>query len=198
MPNYTYNSNVPAASDNPSVSQGQMQTNCNSIASIVDVDLYGFGDNNGGTHQQVTFPLSNVPGAQTNPQGVEYTGPGQASSVVDLKFRNQNGIFLLNCVRAFAYCSGTAGGIIGSQSQNVTSVVRSSAGVYNVTMPAGTVSGSDYIVLISSTIRNASTSFMIPNYGNLTPTTFQVKTVQADSPGGLKDPTNFSFVVLQV
>src|SRR6266849_4452913 len=61
MPNYTYTGNIPAAGNNPSNDQPNMQTNTNSIASIVNVDLYGFGNNNGGTHQQVTFSGNNVP-----------------------------------------------------------------------------------------------------------------------------------------
>lgn len=59
----TYNLNIPAAANNPSVDQPNMQTNTNSINSLVAVDHYTFADNPYGTHKQITFPNNNSPGA---------------------------------------------------------------------------------------------------------------------------------------
>jgi len=50
---FTYNENIPAANNNPSVDQPNMQTNTNSIDSIIDVDHFSFETNFDGTHKQV-------------------------------------------------------------------------------------------------------------------------------------------------
>lgn len=55
MPNLTYTNSIPLGTDNPSVSQGQMKTNCESVNSLVNVDLIGFNDNNGGFHSKSTY-----------------------------------------------------------------------------------------------------------------------------------------------
>lgn len=52
MPFIPYNTNIPAANNNPSVDQPDMQENTNSTESWVAVDHYGFNDNNGGLHKQ--------------------------------------------------------------------------------------------------------------------------------------------------
>lgn len=80
MPNYTYNSNIPAATDNPSTSQGQMQTNCNSVESILDVDLIGFGDNDGGYHQKSTYVVQGSDPGSASGQVVEYSKTANSSS----------------------------------------------------------------------------------------------------------------------
>jgi hypothetical protein len=55
MTNYTYNPSIPAAANNPSDDQEPMQTNYASIAGILNIDMVGFGDNNGGYHKQITY-----------------------------------------------------------------------------------------------------------------------------------------------
>ncbi len=56
MPNFTYSINVPAASHNPSADQPIMQTNTNSIDSIITIDHFGFNDNQGGWHKNIHQP----------------------------------------------------------------------------------------------------------------------------------------------
>ena len=69
MPFYIYEDNIPFASNNPSVDQPKMQTNTNSIDSIIAVDHHTFNDNDGGTHKQVQ--LSATPGINgTVPSGL--------------------------------------------------------------------------------------------------------------------------------
>jgi hypothetical protein len=72
--NLDYNLGIPAAGDNPSFDQGLMQTNTNSIGALITVDHYGFKDNFGGYHKQVTLPaLLAIPGTITIGMGVLYT-----------------------------------------------------------------------------------------------------------------------------
>jgi|TARA_R110000868_G_scaffold11599_2_gene56661 hypothetical protein len=55
MPNYTYITNIPASSNNPSADQPNMQINTNSIDDIIEVDHFSFNDNLGGYHKQVNL-----------------------------------------------------------------------------------------------------------------------------------------------
>lgn len=61
MPFFSYNTGIPAANNNPSVDQPNMQTNTNSINSILNVDHYNFNDNEGGHHRQTTFVDQTIP-----------------------------------------------------------------------------------------------------------------------------------------
>lgn len=74
MPNYIYTTNIPFATNNPSTDQPNMQTNTNSINSILLIDHYGFNDNNGGLHKQVQMPtLASIPGSLMSGEGTLYT-----------------------------------------------------------------------------------------------------------------------------
>src|SRR5271154_5588484 len=55
MPSFTYTTNIPVAGNDPSVDQPNMTTNTNSIASILDEDMIGFGNANGGYHSKITY-----------------------------------------------------------------------------------------------------------------------------------------------
>ena len=95
MPNYPYMSNIPAAGNNPSNDQPNMQINTNSISSILNVDLYGFENTNGGTHQQVTFPTAS-PGSYSpsGDAGVLYVADDLAAHA-QLFFKNALNTFQL-------------------------------------------------------------------------------------------------------
>lgn len=94
MPNFTYTRDIPAGNLTPAQNRPNMEINTNSSDSIWDVDHYGFNDNNGGTHQKITFPLNiSDPGAGpftpliftkndafTIPQLFYYTGTSAQSS----------------------------------------------------------------------------------------------------------------------
>ena len=76
MPNYTYTRDIPNGPNNPSADQPIMQTNANSTDSILDIDLYGFNDNNGGFHQKSTYVVQGsdpVPLNTDGAQGIVYT-----------------------------------------------------------------------------------------------------------------------------
>ncbi len=55
MANWVYTRDTPFASHNPSADQPVMQTNTNSIDSLIQEDHFGFNDNNGGLHKQSTY-----------------------------------------------------------------------------------------------------------------------------------------------
>lgn len=61
MPNFAYTIDIPATNNDPSVDQPPMKINTNSIKSIIDVDHFSFGNNNGGFHKKVTMFNSVAP-----------------------------------------------------------------------------------------------------------------------------------------
>lgn len=195
---FTFNTAIPAANNNPSVDQPDMLVNNQSTDAIINVDHISFNAMNGGQHKQVTFNNVAAPGAQINPQSILYTVAGIASSNVDMRFRNQNKIFPVNLIRAYGFIDGAAGGIIASQSINVTSAVRNSAGDYTITLEASTVATADFGVLITSTPRPVpalnpmSANYVITGIG-----TFRILIYDLFT-NSRQDPTNFSFVVLQL
>jgi hypothetical protein len=193
MSNFTYTTGIPATNNNPSNDQPNMQTNNDNNALIWDVDHVGFNAANGGTHDQVTFSSKNTPGAQTDPVSTLYTGSGTASSVAEVSYRNQNGTFLMSGIKAFALCSSS--GITNSQSSNVTSVVRNSDGNYTITLTAGAVASSSFIVIVSCDSAPAAGGSLYPNYTITGTGTFNLlfyisRTVTTD-------PASFSFIVMQ-
>ncbi len=50
---FTYTTGIPAAGNNPSVDQPKMQTNTNSINSLIAVDHFTFSSGNAGAHNRV-------------------------------------------------------------------------------------------------------------------------------------------------
>lgn len=56
MTNWVYTRDIPFASHNPSSDQPTMQTNTNSIDSLIEEDHYSFNDNNGGYHKVIRLP----------------------------------------------------------------------------------------------------------------------------------------------
>jgi len=61
MPFFDYFDNIPFRTHNPSVDQPNMQTNTNSIDSIIAVDHYSFETNSDGWHKQSTYPVQTAP-----------------------------------------------------------------------------------------------------------------------------------------
>lgn len=191
---FSYNNLVPATNNNPSVDQPDMLINTQSIDSIVNVDHVSFNAASGGTHKQVTFSSKNAAGAQVDPQSVLFTGSGTASTVSQMFYKTQNATMQISAVRAWAFCDG-AGGILASQSSNVTSVTGS-GGNYNITLSANAVSSANFAVICSSTAAAVGGDRLIAFYGITGVGTFALQTSKTD--GTLKAPTSFSFIVLQI
>lgn len=63
MPSFSYITGIPLATNSPSTDQPNMQTNTNSINSIIGVDHYSFGSagSKDGFHKQVTLPVESLP-----------------------------------------------------------------------------------------------------------------------------------------
>lgn len=106
----TYTTNIPASNHNPSNDQPLMETNTNSIYTIIGIDHFGFNDSNayGGWHQQVTYPVTRSDPSPL-PSGVAsmlYTKT--ISGVAQLFFANANGT---NAVGGFSTLASTNGGV---------------------------------------------------------------------------------------
>jgi len=83
MPNITYNLGIPAAGNNPSTDQPNMQTNNDANDTIWNVDHYGFNLSNGGYHQQATFTQSGgIPSTAAANLGVLYVKSDGSTSQI--------------------------------------------------------------------------------------------------------------------
>jgi hypothetical protein len=199
---FSYNTGVPAAPNNPSVDQPEMLINCESINSILAVDHVTFNTSgtgtpgsSGGQHLQVTFNGKNVPsGLPTDPLSIIYSNSGTASTISQLFFSNQNSIFHLSPIRAWAYVN-SAGVINASQSFNVSAITHPSAGNYNVTLTANAVSSANFAVVVTSSVSSTFTA-RIPNVSVTGTGTFTC--TFSSTTGSNADPQNFSFIVLQI
>ena len=208
MPNLTYTLGRPAENISPSAQRASMETNNDNNATIWTVDHYGFNDNDGGLHEQVTLPNNNAGATQTGASSVVFSSVGVADPTSSqLDFKNSLGgasavNYILSSIKAWALCSGPAGGIISSQSFNVTSVTRSSAGIYVVVMPSNVVATADYAVFIGTTNCN-SAPVADSCFGTLatdlaapTTTAFTIRTFRQGLTSA--DPVKFWFAVVQI
>ena len=194
-----YYTDIPAGSHTPGRDRPLMTTNTNSINSIIAIDHYTFGTGSDGKHKQITFAGENAAGAQTDPASAAYTAPGTASSVADLRFRNQNGVFPLSCIRAFGTCANTGvGAVVPTNSFNVASCTTG-GGNLNVTLTAGAVTGTSYIVLATSQRQvglPSGNDQIATVYSIDSATLFHITTVNVLT-GTLANTTLISFIVLQ-
>lgn len=196
MTNFSFNANIPGANNDPADDQSLMQTNFSSTSGIVAIDHVGFNTANGGQHLQVTLPGNNVPGAQSGLASTIYSNAGTAHNTTSqLFFKNADVAYQISPVRAWGFCN--TGGVIASQSVNVTSVSRSGAGNYVVTLTAGAVTTSNFAVIVSSTMNSAVTGGSIAGYTITGPGTFQLN-FRSLTAASAVDPDNFSFLVLQL
>lgn len=98
MPTFSYNLNIPAGPNNPSNDQPLMQTNTNSINSIIGVDHFSFGTGKDGFHQQVTLPVGGIPSSSIN-QGVLFTQNTTPGSALFATFDNTGHSYQLTTQR---------------------------------------------------------------------------------------------------
>ena len=86
----TYYSGIPGSSDVPSTSQGQMQTNFNTLSSQFGNDHFTFGSGtNAGFHKQITFAANESPSTPTESTSYLYTTV--VSAVSQLSYLNSSG-----------------------------------------------------------------------------------------------------------
>lgn len=148
-----YYVNIPAAANNPSNDQPLMETNTNSASQLWLQDHYGFKDNLGGQHKQVTFSKGsvgdNVPGAQSGANSVAYTNAGLADATLPQSlFMNRNGSFPMSAIRAFGVFPLVASGLTtpAANYYNINPSVAVSGNTYTVTLTANATS-SDNVAL---------------------------------------------------
>ena len=96
MSTFSYNTGVPAANNNPSVDQPEIQTNTASINSLVGIDHVSFNAAGGGRHNQVTFNSNNPASLPANPP------------VLFTNIQDGNGNNLPNALSQLFYYTGTA------------------------------------------------------------------------------------------
>jgi len=203
---FSFNTGIPDANNNPSADQPLMKINNASTYSILQVDHVTFGSapalpaaSSDGQHLQVTFNGKHVPAAQTDPLSVLYTDSGTASTNSDLRFTNQSGTFPVSALRAFAYVAGATGTVLGSQSFNVATITRVSAGKFTVALTANAVSGTNFIVMVNHALPNTApvgTTITNSGYTITGAGTFELNFINALS--AFFDPVTFTFQVLQV
>lgn len=204
MTAFSYNNNVPATNNNPSVDQPDMKINTQSIEQLIAVDHVSFNsagsgppDGSGGHHLQVTFDSKNTPIDPTDPVSTLYTTSGVATTVADMRFRNDNGIFPVNLIRAYAYVDN-AGTILNGI--NVTSVTPNPAGPnpsYDVVLDTNVVTGTNYGVICTGNVN--STAFPLVVRTSITSASqFTISLSTPATSGVLNWPSTFTFIVLQI
>jgi len=158
MTSFTYTTGVPNPPNDPSNDVPLMQTNTNSILSIIAVDHVGFntpGPNpagSGGQHLQITYNSENPPSVPADPIGITYTNAGVVSaSHPQLFYQNSQGNFPLSALRAmgvFATIGGAAGAVTPSSAYNIASITASGGNPnnYTIVLKANTVSGNNIVV----------------------------------------------------
>lgn len=167
MSNFTYTRGIPATNNNPSTDQPNMAVNTNSIDDLIAVDHVSFGQNDGGNHEQITFPSSVsvvVPGAQTDPGASVYRNVGSASSVVELFYKNQNAVLLLSCIKAFGvFTSNSSISVtVLNNSFNVASM-SSSGTTYTINLTSSVVTGNNVVVFITTANSSGAVTWSFTN-----------------------------------
>jgi hypothetical protein len=159
MPNFTYNTDIPDAPNDPSNDQPKMKTNTNNIDGIWAVDHVSFNTDDGGTHLQVSLSSKNVPGVQSGEQSVIYSDDGIIdASRTELYFRNplaaaSTETLPLSLVKAYACCDSTGAVLNG---RNITFNSNPGTGQYIYDLPANLVTSSpNYGILLSCTRKGA-------------------------------------------
>lgn len=194
---FSYNNGVPATNNDPSVDQPDMLLNAQAISGIADVDHIGFNSANGGMHRQSTYPAVTTQGAQSGLAGVGYTIAGTANTgASQWSFKNSISNFVPTTMRAWGFCNSS--GIVSSQSMNVATFVRNSAGNYTITLTTNVVAGTNFGVLVSNTFSSVGSSALIPLYSITGAGTFTLKFSSPTNSAILLDPVSFTFQILQI
>lgn len=205
MPNFIFNDAIPDAANNPSFDQPDMKTNNISTNGILAIDHVSFNTNFGGNHLQVHLSQFSTSNAVVNGNLTEGSVVYSAAGVADpahaqLNFKTDNGTFLLSGIRAFASVD-SAGVIIATQSSNIASVVRNSAGIFTITLTANAVTSDKFLIFISSR-QAANGNPIIGNYVITGIGTFQLQFLRVPPGVGgnvaLADPVAFSVSVIQI
>lgn len=198
MTNFSYNTTVPAETNNPSVDQPQMLINTASGSSIWDVDHVGFNATDGGTHKMVSLSSQNTPGTQAANQAAIYTKTGTHAAGSQLYLQNELNLVPLSIIRAYGFLNAN-GSVRQGQILNNTAV-RTAAGTYAITLTANAVSVSNagYVVIVSVDAGAYSAAAPLSATSQtLTATLFNIYVFNTIT-GALTDPTGISYTVLMI
>lgn len=99
-----YNSNIPAANNDPSQDQPLMQTNYASIANVLAIDHVAFSNNQGGYHKKVTFN-ANI-GAPGIGSGVSVLYSASVNGAASLAIQNALGSYAITGLNPSIGASG--------------------------------------------------------------------------------------------
>lgn len=163
MTNFTFNSSIPDTGNNPSNDQPDMLTNNISTNGLLAVDHVSFNSDGtlpqggGGQHLQINFDNKYTQPAQIDPHSVLYTVSGTASTKADMNFKNENGVFPVNVLRAFGVLTttNTAGvnvPVTLDMGVNIGPIVRNLSGlfwVYTIPITVGATTGTTVAVIVT-------------------------------------------------
>lgn len=193
---------TPLAAEKLSVSQPLIRGNFSSADTTMGIDHYPFTNltTNNGKHKQITLPAINLPGvAPASGTGYACINVGVAGGSANtnfLYFTNQSypQAYILNAVRAFGMFDGrgTAGACTLNNGNGLTFARNASAGSYTGTITNTLVTGSNYLVFVSS---QGSGTAIITGYSIVNSTTFNIGFQNTSNTG--VDPVKFSVMVVQ-
>lgn len=173
-----FNSNIPQATDQLSVSQGQILGNFGSLNTWVNVDHTGLNAGNAGQHNKVTFPLQAMAPAFGGSDGLfslNYTG---TSTVGELWLNHRNGnqypisASILSTSPSLAsnsngWCYGSSGTVlvwgrsnvvVGSNAINISAVFGTLAASFNAVITPDTTFSQLTITALSNTTLTVQSS----------------------------------------
>jgi hypothetical protein len=188
---------TPQPTDIPSQTQGVLLTNFNNLIGWAAVDHVGYGVSSAaGEHNQVTFAANQTFSAPSGNTSILYTQPGTAdASAPQLFWQNSQSIFQVSPIRAWGFAN--TGGIIATQSYNVTSVTKTGTGTYTVALSSNAVNSANFAVIVSSIMQTNFTGGVISGYVITGTGAFQLNFRALTGAFGV-DPSNFSFMVMQI
>lgn len=200
MSNYNYTQNIPRSDQSPATQRPSLETNTNSIYSIISEDHFGFGVDNGGEHKRVSFPDNYGSTTPTALDSELRTQPGTANvTASQLLYTNSSASFPVSLIRAFAVfpASASGTGVTLTNSYNIDSVdVNITSGTSTVNITSGAVDGTSYGVItgITPASSGSSTDQVVITYTVVSDTQFTVKTVNP----GTNSSVGVNFVTVAV
>lgn len=214
MTTFSYYPNIPNGPDNPSFDQPLMQTNSQSINSIINVDHLTFNSSgsggpgtSAGQHKQVTFNGKNVPGGTpTDPLSIMYTNniisagsfnTTSASTVAEVFYQNNSGIFPVSMIKAFGSFDNMGNPLNTWNIALSTPGGHPTPGTFIMQLNTNVVTGNNYIVLATSSVTLPNINYFTVNYIISTMITGQFTLLFKLGIGPL-DPPQFSVLVLQL
>jgi hypothetical protein len=183
----TFTLGIPAANNNPSNDQPLMEANFTQTYNVLNIDHVTFNNAGQGQHKQVTFNDENVPsGPPTDPTSILYTDEGEASTLAELYYQNQNAVLPISAIRALGVFSDSKAMPVFTNQFNIDTAAASyNAGTVTYTIPliVNVVASNDVIIFVSAnTTATITYTFAVPN--------LNIRVIGAAG--------NISFVVLQI